>query len=399
MSQPAFFLQVCGERRELLACLQRLRRVYPVARVMLRFDGDQGDKSLLAPLFADPHVEVYEDPRLQGVECGGQSCQRMLDLFLAGSGEVLVKIDADTDLRRPFAALPAGQEVYYGGSLQESGGLRSIQGGCIVMSRRFCERLAQSRLLLAPRLGPPELAWAQGSRIGLWRARVVGLSSHDWTLGYVAAQLGIPPQQHGEVLSRWRSFRLSDVLWFYRATAVHPVRHGTTRWLGPWGPANVLQHILEGLELLELRTLPRGQRSVSPFGLNTADFTACDLPPTILEWLCSHLGSPRALLWVEGCDKSRRELGKYFGLTVDPAQADGWISRQPPQDLSGAATWVLDGLHEPSQWPVLLRLAGKRPYFEIHGGRRRAVALFPAHAPHWVKRIQALASLARLFRR
>jgi hypothetical protein len=108
--------------------------------------------------------------------------------------------------------MPAADDPSIYGTVQCSGPpanrLTSIQGGCIIISRRAATLLAGSALLMSERLQPPALAWVINEVLAA-RARD-GLTSYDWTLGWACRELALSCADHPEVFSRYRP-RLVDL--------------------------------------------------------------------------------------------------------------------------------------------------------------------------------------------
>jgi hypothetical protein len=401
---PVFFLQVCGERQELIGCVRRLRQCYPKSRLLIRFDGDAQNKSELTELYSDPETEIYDEPRLQSVGSGGLSTQRMLEIFLAGSGDVLIKIDADSRIMRSFAELPPGESVYWGGTLQHQSGVFSVQGGCIVMSRGFCRLVADSRLLLGPELLPPAIAWAECSPVCLWRARVAGLSSHDWTLGYAAKMLKIYPTEHPEVVSRWRCLRFTDISRLPGAAVVHPVRHDGWLQLGPFSPFNLKRMLKEAIEPLGLVQLPTGAKRISDWALNTSDFGPEDLPPKIMGWICSNVSSSQSRIALLGCSrKTVRELARFFQVLEVEApqlleqQMDVVIIQKLDSaaphllaSLQHSAVLIIDQIQRQQEFRLFWKAFRSGRRLEVCRSQSRITAILTGRSIGWVNRLRSM---------
>jgi hypothetical protein len=216
-----WFIQTSRDRVPLARTLARLRQVYADSHVLVVSDGDSDPE--IARVCATHRATYTRGTRLFGVEHGGAPVQRMLDCCLRTDADVFIKIDPDTDVRSRFRSMPSASDAAIYGTVQSAGEganrLASIQGGCIIVPRRAAEILAASALLSSDRLKPPALAWAVSAYS---RARAAaGLTSYDWTLGWVCRELGIPSREHPEVFSRYRA-NLFDTLSFRRAAIVHP---------------------------------------------------------------------------------------------------------------------------------------------------------------------------------
>ncbi|MBX9669729.1 MAG: hypothetical protein K2X93_19050 [Candidatus Obscuribacterales bacterium] len=233
-----FYIQCCGERTELLRVVYEIKKCYPTSRIIICFDGDRDDKSALALLRSEPNVDMVEGEQLYRVEHGGAVCHRMLQLFLEKPADFLIKVDPDTRVVKPFSFWPT-VDRYFGGTIVMSGESISIQGGCMIFSRQLCLELYESGILLSDELKPPTSAWV-GSAPTRYRAQVLGLTSHDWTIAYAIARLGVEVSWHPQVLSRWESLRLRDIPSYYSAAVIHPYTEGV---LGVLSLKNLLRKV------------------------------------------------------------------------------------------------------------------------------------------------------------
>ena len=197
-----WFIQTYRDLPKLEVTLHRLRRLYPLAAALVVSDGDPDPA--IEPACRRCGVPFESRSRMFGVEHGGLGAHDMLERFLQSSASVLIKIDPDTDLRRPLSRLPpSGERALYGTVQQaDGGGLTSIQGGCILIPRAAAQAIVESGLLESDRLKPPACEWAVDPE---GRARAAaGLTSYDWTLGWACRELGIPSRDHPEVFSRYQ---------------------------------------------------------------------------------------------------------------------------------------------------------------------------------------------------
>ena len=199
-SDLTFFMLIYRDFPLANRSLARLRRHFPEARVVVRSDGDDDPRH--AELVARYGVEYHREPRLFPVENGGAIVVRMLELYLERPTRYLFKLDTDTLVHRRFRYLPARDALF--GTLQGKRGWRSIQGGCMGLTRPVAERILASGLLRSDDLEHPE---RQQDRSPYWRilarrAERVGLVSFDWSLAWVAAETGIPLLGWSEVQSR-----------------------------------------------------------------------------------------------------------------------------------------------------------------------------------------------------
>ncbi|MCB0403526.1 MAG: hypothetical protein KDD51_01985 [Bdellovibrionales bacterium] len=224
MTNITWHIQVYKDQQQLPTCLTALRRHYPKSRLFLISDGDPNPEiEQIANQFGG---ECYYGERLFGVERGGEVVHRLLDHYLAQPSDFLIKIDADTRVERRFWYLPKTREPLVMGTRQLAGStpdLVSIQGGCTIINHAAASMMHASRLFLDPRLKPPILAWADPGTKQELRAKS-GLTSHDWTIGWVCRELNIRIVDHPEVASywkerRWYSFR--DLLSNYQLLVRH----------------------------------------------------------------------------------------------------------------------------------------------------------------------------------
>jgi hypothetical protein len=202
-SDLTFYLPVYRNYDLADACLRRLRTHFPGARVIIRSDGDDDPRY---PALAARHGTEYRaEVRLFPIENGGAAIARMLELFLERSSHFLFKIDPDTVVHRRFAFLPAQCGLF--GTVMNSLGSLAVQGGCLGLTIDAVRRIDQSGLLRHPDLKNPGIRRDESShwRILARRAERCGLSSFDWTLGWVAAELQIPVFDFPEVHCTWKT--------------------------------------------------------------------------------------------------------------------------------------------------------------------------------------------------
>ncbi len=197
-----FFLSVYRDHDAANRCLARLRCHFPGARVIVRSDGDADPRH--ERLVGRYRVDYHADPRLFPIEHGGSIITRMLDLYLHQPSRYLFKIDPDTMVHRRFRYLPTRDGHF--GTLQGGFGFRSIQGGCMGLTLSTARCILASNLLSGDDLKCPQ-RFRHRSRhwhIAAARAERVGLSSFDWTLGWIASELRIPLFSFREVHSLWK---------------------------------------------------------------------------------------------------------------------------------------------------------------------------------------------------
>ena len=187
-----FYLMIYRDGERGLATLEKVRRFHPEARLVVRADGAGGE---WRAGFESLGAEFYDEPRLFPTPHGARAVQRMLELFATAPADYLFKIDADTGVWRPLRWLPL-EECHFG-TVQGLRRRRSIQGGCLGLTRGAALRILESRRLLDAgfALTTDTLFGETGNPyLGPLRARhrKTGLTSFDWSLGAVCARLGIP---------------------------------------------------------------------------------------------------------------------------------------------------------------------------------------------------------------
>jgi asparagine synthase (glutamine-hydrolysing) len=191
-----FWMSVYRDGRLACRTLEDLRRHFPMARVIVRSDGD--DDPMHHRLVDRHRLEYRLEDRLFPIENGGRLVHRMLQMFLERPTRYLFKIDPDTAVHRRFTSLPARSGHF--GTVQGRDGHRSIQGGCMGFTQDAAESLLESGLLLTPGLASPQRTDTMSHWTILeFRARTFGLASFDWSLGWAAQCLGIPLFDYPEV--------------------------------------------------------------------------------------------------------------------------------------------------------------------------------------------------------
>ncbi len=216
-----WFVQVYRDLWRLRRTLSNLKILYPDSLVLVVSDGD--DDPNIPSTCREYGVEFEFRPRLIGVEHGGEVVQWMLEAFLRTDSDLLIKVDPDTDVRRRFALVPPSSDSSIYGTVQsahvDGDSVTSIQGGCIMVPRAAAKAIAMSSLLLSERLKPPAVEWAVG-RESRDRARA-GLTSYDWTIGWICRNLRLPVKDHPEVFCRHKP-SLIDLVLNRRAAVTHP---------------------------------------------------------------------------------------------------------------------------------------------------------------------------------
>ncbi|MCB0418875.1 MAG: glycosyltransferase [Bdellovibrionaceae bacterium] len=220
MPSITWHIQVYKDEEYLPECLSALRRSYPDSRIFLISDGDPNPKiEQIANQFGS---ECFYGERLFGIEHGGEILHRLLDYYLNRPSDYLIKIDGDTLVNRRILYLPITKRPLLMGTRQVAGDgeedLVSVQGGCIILNHAAASLMHESKLFLDPRLKPPDIAWARKGTHQEERA-MLGLTSHDWTIGWVCKELNIEIWDHPEIASYWKEkafYSLSDVARNYR---------------------------------------------------------------------------------------------------------------------------------------------------------------------------------------
>lgn len=192
-----FYMQVYDDQQNAVVALAQLRRAYPDARIIVRSDG--GGRHI-SDCFG---VEFYDEQRVFTPEHGGLAVHRMLELWNLSPTKYLFKIDPDTCVLRSLSNIPMRDGVF--GTIQFFGKAKSVQGGCIGITRAAAQELLTSGMLVDGRLAsitniPPRFAKVLRMRIKKW-----GLASFDWSIGWACHELKIPVYAHGEIHSRWRN--------------------------------------------------------------------------------------------------------------------------------------------------------------------------------------------------
>jgi hypothetical protein len=211
---PAFYVQLFHDAELAEYALKRLRTFYPHSRILLQSDGDTHPYN--RALAEVHHCEYAEGERLYLLEHGGRMIQRMLNMYLSGTGEWLIKIDTDTRIDRPFTTLPLEMAVY-GTPLRQG----PPQGGCVIIPRKVAEAIRDSRVLLSPLLKNPSSSWGAVMAPAFLRERMeaTGCIGFEWTLYWACEQLDIPTLSHPEIHATWKQGHINTYGTF---AAVHP---------------------------------------------------------------------------------------------------------------------------------------------------------------------------------
>ncbi|MBX9686068.1 MAG: hypothetical protein K2X27_05170 [Candidatus Obscuribacterales bacterium] len=277
----AFVMLAYGERAQILQVYREIRRCYTRSLIVIRFDGDLENKDELACLREDKNLEILEEPELFPLEHGGKLAQRLLELMLSTAADYIVKVDPDTQIRRPLRILPDQDDLFIAGTVQNSSAFSSVQGGCIIFNRKTVEHIFNSRILESPELCPPDLAWLKGRNCkpSMYRSYILGLTSIDWCFGWAAQKLGIPLIDCPEVMSNWIFHHFSELLRYYRSSIVHP----RLSVLSVFDPGNLKRRLAFNYRFEQWK--PPARRS--EFAMDFADYDAWSLPPGLIPgfWL------------------------------------------------------------------------------------------------------------------
>lgn len=213
-SNIAFYIQLYHDGELAEHALRALRKSYPEARVMLQSDGD--DNPAYHELALRYGCSYFMGKRLYGRESGGKMLQRMLNDFLCGGGEWMVKIDTDTRIDRPFRTLPSDRAVY-GHPLKQG----PPQGGCVIIPQAVACELRDSRIFLDARLRDARASWGGIMKDSFLHEQLsmTDRIGFEWTLFWACEELEIPIVRHPEIHATWKQGNLNTDR---RYAAVHP---------------------------------------------------------------------------------------------------------------------------------------------------------------------------------
>ncbi len=213
-----FYLNTKNDAHLLPRCLASVRRVYPGARIVIRSD-DDADPRLdeIAEAF---QAEFFRGDWLFSIDRGGEVVHEMLRLCLKAPCRWLFKIDPDTRVHHRFHKLPAGESIF--GTVQQQGGLFSIQGGCVGFTHGIARQLMDSGFFMDPDLAECPPPWAINQELER-RPVGLGLTSFDWLVGWAARMHGTELLDWPEILSEWLA--LPQGVGDYAIT--HPHKPGT----------------------------------------------------------------------------------------------------------------------------------------------------------------------------
>lgn len=195
----AIYIQLYHDGELAEHAIVHIRTSYPQARILLQSDGD--DNPAYHDLALRYGCSYFMGKRLYGRESGGKMLQRMLNDYLCGGGDWMIKIDTDTRIDRPFRVLSSDRAVY-GHPLKQG----PPQGGCVIIPRAVAAELRDSRIFLDNRLCDAEASWGKIMKDSflheqLSRTDRIGF---EWTLFWACEELGIPVLRHPEIHATWK---------------------------------------------------------------------------------------------------------------------------------------------------------------------------------------------------
>ncbi|PQO43813.1 hypothetical protein [Blastopirellula marina] len=193
-----FYMPVFRDLEPARWALAHLRQHYN-GRAIVASDGDFDP--CWRSLESEFQVELHYGVKNTAYWCRGLHVEKMMRLFLMRPTKWLIKLDTDAGIHRRFQYLPAGHQC---GTVQHSGDATSIQAGCVVLSREFCERSLASGFLTAPDFFESLISWCPASLGTHWDG--VPHIAEDWVLGYLGERLGMPPCEFKEIRSTWRDY-------------------------------------------------------------------------------------------------------------------------------------------------------------------------------------------------
>jgi len=188
-----FFMPVRDQIEDAITALKQVRVLYPTSTFLMYMDGAiNSHHALISECRVHGAVLISSGYQSFAADMGGVLPQVMLELFVRDSNDThLLKIDPDTAVLDTLPPYPADDRCIFGRRQQRKGAW-SIQGGCMGFTRKAAQILCESALLVDKRLHPPyEGLPDKYAEILRERAERLGLSSFDWTIGWVCTELGI----------------------------------------------------------------------------------------------------------------------------------------------------------------------------------------------------------------
>lgn len=222
MNKYTFICNAYKDYQQLALNLPSLRNAYPHERVVIITDGDPAPQ--YTDLAANLNCELIKGERLYLLECGSLITQRMIDTYLADSGEYLVKFDTDTRFFRPFAIEPPGKAS---GCIWGSYGFRYLQGGCRLFSRGCAEKIDRSGILKGNRYNDLT-SWCPPTAEEEYKD--LGQVSDDFIVRDALLELGIEIIDHPEIFSagyikRWRFMDVQTLMRVLNSGQQYAVTH------------------------------------------------------------------------------------------------------------------------------------------------------------------------------
>ena len=180
------------------ASLESLRRVYPLSPVVIVTDGD--DDPVWDEVASAYGTGLVRGEWLFATSSGGAFTRRILEAGLSLNCDYVFRTDTDSLWHREFrVSLP--KDVVFG-CLQTTAQHLSVQGGITGICSSVIPKLLSFDY---ETLKDYARTWASGSPDLMYRAEVQGLTSWDWTLGYMCRRLGVPMVSYSDIGSGWKS--------------------------------------------------------------------------------------------------------------------------------------------------------------------------------------------------
>lgn len=149
MSPVCFVFHVWNDHELGKRLARQLRQYHPDSDIIAIADGAEADQPGFAEFCQGLGVRYVVGDRLKTRLEGARWTERFMNLYLTHSdAPVLVRLDPDTFVHRPFAYFPPGD--YFGQWQNHEAGIH-VQGACAGFSRRACTDLIESGLLHDPK--------------------------------------------------------------------------------------------------------------------------------------------------------------------------------------------------------------------------------------------------------
>jgi hypothetical protein len=177
-------------------CLGSIRAAYPDSPITAISDGDPDPE--WSSLAQKHDVKLIMGQRLWLIVSGVAYTQRILEEATSMPASHIIRLDTDTIVHRRLTFLPMGCVF---GTRQWQGGIRSVQGGCTGICRTTLSSLLDLELLR--QMSADYRLWCGGSKVLLNRCKS-GVTSWDWSIGYLCKVKGVPVVGHCEIGSGWR---------------------------------------------------------------------------------------------------------------------------------------------------------------------------------------------------